>query len=156
LSGLFPEMAAAINKTGNQSVAVELKQRSRVLVVDDDPEFGKLLSSRLAKYGVEMLSAADAQQGLRIASRDQPSVILAAYDMPNGNAQYLMSKLRTTLETRNIPVFVLSEERLDETARQVLGREICGNPGAARILQKSIDTDELFDELQKFCGFDKT
>jgi CheY-like chemotaxis protein len=102
-----------------------------------------------------MLSAPDAQQGLRIAVRDQPSVIVAAYDMPNGNAQYLMSKLRTTSETRNIPVFVLSEERLDETDRQVLGREICGNPGAARILQKSIDTDELFDELQKFCGFDK-
>jgi CheY-like chemotaxis protein len=155
LSGLFPEMADEISRIGNQSVRVELKNRSRVLVVDDDPEFGKLLSSRLAKWGVEMLYAPDAQQGLRIATKDQPSVIVSAYAMPNGDAQYLLSKLRTTPETLSIPVFVLSETRLDEVARQVLGREICGHPGAARVLEKSIDTQELFDELQKFCGFDK-
>jgi CheY-like chemotaxis protein len=155
LSGLFPEMADTIGKIGNQSASVELKKRSRVLVVDDDPEFGKLLSSRLAKYGVEMLYASDTQQGFKIACRDRPSVIVAAYSMPNGNAQYLLSKLRTTAETLNIPVFVLSEGRLDDAAQQVLGREICGNPSATRILEKSIDTQELFDELQKFCGFEK-
>ena len=114
LTGLFPEMADQISEVGNRSVGSSEPSRSRVLVVDADPEFGKLLSSRLAKRGVEMLYAADAQHGLRIASKDQPSVIVAAYDMPNGDAQYLLSKLRTTPETLNIPVFVLSETRLDQ------------------------------------------
>lgn len=154
LSQMFPEMADDIRKVG-LSTGVEMKTRSRVLVVDDDPEFGRYLSSRLAKHGVDMLFAADTSQGLKIACRDKPSVILADYSMPNGDAQYLLSKLRTTAVTANIPVIVLSDELLDEVHQQPLRREICGNPGAVRVLQKSQQTDELFEELQKFCGFEK-
>ncbi len=155
LTELFPEMADQIRNAGSGSTAVEVKLRSRVLVVDDDPEFGRFLSSRLAKQGVEMLYAADAQQGFRLACRDRPSVIVAEYAMPNGDARYLLGKLRTTAATASIPVIVLSEGRLGDAAREVLLREISGNPGAVRVLEKSFETHELFEELQKFCGFAK-
>lgn len=151
---LFPEMADDIRTVGNRSTAVEVKTRSRVLVVDDDPEFGTFLSSRLGKHSVEMLYASDTLQGFRMACKEQPSIIMADYSMPNGGAQYLLAKLRTTPATRNIPLIVLSEGQLDEAARQVLHREICGNPGAMRVLKKSLQTEELFEELQKFCGFE--
>lgn len=155
LTELFPEMADEIRNAGSGSAAAEVKTRSRVLVVDDDPEFGRFLSSRLTKQGVDMLYAADAQQGFRLASRDRPSVIVADYAMPNGDAQYLLTKLRTTAVTANIPVVVLSDGPLGDAAREILQREICGNPGAARVLEKSFETRELFEELQKFCGFEK-
>ena len=154
LASLFPEMADDIRKVGSQSAGVEVKPRSRVLVVDSDPQFGTFLSSRLAKHRVDMLYAADAQQGFKVASRDKPSVIVAAYDMPNGDAQYLLSKLRTTAATANIPVIVLSEGKLGDIALDVLRREISGHQGAARVLQKSLETHELVEELQKFCGFE--
>lgn len=155
LAELFPEMADDIRKVGSQSASVEMKTRSRVLVVDTDPAYGTFLSSRLAKQGVDMLYAADAQQGLRIASRDRPSVIVAEYSMPNGDARYLLGKLRANSATASIPVVVLSEGRLGDAAREVLLREISGNPGAVRVLEKSFETHELFEELAKFCGFAK-
>lgn len=151
---LFPEMAADITAIGNRSTAVEVKTRSRVLVVDDDPEFGTFLSSRLAKHAVDMVYASDTLQGFRMACKEEPSIIVADYSMPNGGAQYLLTKLRTTPATRNIPVVVLSDGPLVEAARQVLEREICGGPGAVRVLEKSWQTEELFAELQKFCGFE--
>lgn len=151
---LFPEMAAEITAIGNRSTAVEVKTRSRVLVVDDDPAFGTFLSSRLAKHAVDMLYASDTMQGFRMACKEEPSIIVADYSMPNGGAQYLLTKLRTTPATRNIPLIVLSDRPLDEAPRQVLEREICGGPGAVRVLEKSLQTEELFAELQKFCGFE--
>jgi hypothetical protein len=36
-----------------------------------------------------------------------------------------------------------------------LKRAICGRPGALRVFTKSFDTHELFEALQKFCGFQK-
>ena len=153
---LFPEMAVGITAPGNRATSVAVKTRSRVLVVDDDPEFGTFLCSRLAKHAVDMLYASGTQQGFRMACKEAPSIIVADYSMPNGGAQYLLTRLRTTPATRNIPLIVLSDGPLDEASLQVLDREICGGPGAARVLEKSLQTDELFAELQKFCGFENS
>ena len=45
-------------------------------------------------------------------------------------------------------------DRLDETTTAILMREVCGRPGAARIFKKSLDTQELFTALQKYCAFE--
>jgi len=107
----------------------------------------------LGKCGVELLFASDIAQGYRIACRERPSAIISDYFLPNGGIPYLLSRLRTTLETENIPVFVLTGRDLDEITQQSLMREVCGKPGAARILRKSFDIDELFGALEKVCGF---
>ncbi len=153
LTEIFPGMADRIKQLTIQSIRTKVRKRPRVLVVDDDESMETFFSSRLGKYGVEMLFAPNAAQGYRIACREEPSVIILDYFMPNGDALYLLSRLRTMPATVNIPVFVISGRRLDETTRQNLMREICGRPGAVRIFKKSFDTNELFGELQLFCGF---
>jgi hypothetical protein len=44
-------------------------------------------------------------------------------------------------------------ERLNTETKQKLRREIGGQPGAMRILQKSADLQELIDALRRVCGF---
>jgi CheY-like chemotaxis protein len=91
-----------------------------------------------------------------MACRDEPAVIVTDYFMPNGNAQYLLTRLRTTAATEKIPVIVLSGQKLNEVTEQSLRREICGHAGATEILRKSQDTHALFETLRKFCGFQKS
>ena len=43
----------------------------------------------------------------------------------------------------------------DEMTEQSLKREISGRPGASRVFAKAFDTKELFEALQKICGFEK-
>ena len=88
-----------------------------------------------------------------MARREWPTVIVSDYCMPNGDAEYLLTRLRYTPETRNIPVIVQSGRRLNDLIKQRLRQQICGQPGATRILQKSFDTGELFEALQRLCGF---
>jgi CheY-like chemotaxis protein len=153
LTGLFPSMAEQI-KGLRQPVGTVIRERPRVLVIDDDFTIMKFLSSRLDKCGVELLFALDIAQGYRMAHRQMPSVIISDYFLPSGGVPYLLSRLRTTPATENIPVFVLTGRNLDEITRKRLMREVCGKPGVTQIFAKALDTDELFAALQKLCAFE--
>jgi CheY-like chemotaxis protein len=155
LAEIHPRMAGRIRQSGTQALAPAVRRRPRVLLIDDDNDINRFLTSRLDKCGVDVQYASDAQQGFRMACRDEPAVIVTDYFMPNGDAQYLLTRLRTTAATENIPVIVLSGRQLNEVTLQSLRREICGHPGAAQILEKCQDTHALFDALKKFCGFER-
>jgi CheY-like chemotaxis protein len=155
LTTVFPHMADGIRGLEVQSKEAEMRKRPCVLLVDDDAEVGIFLSSRLAKCGVDMLYAADGIQGFQIACRCAPSAIISDYFMSNGGAHYLLTRLRSTPGTENIPFFVLSGRQLDQLTEETLKRHICGHPGAMRIFKKSFDVDELFGALQKVCGFER-
>ena len=154
LTEIFPHMADRIKELRGQRVGAEIRERPRALVIDDDFAIKEFLSSRLDKCGVELLFASDIGQGYRMACRDEPSVIISDYFLPNEGIPHLLSRLRTTPVTWNVPVFVLTGRNLDEITVKSLMREVCGKPGVARIFKKSFDTDELFGALQKLCGFE--
>jgi CheY-like chemotaxis protein len=155
LSQIAPEMADRIAELGIASTGLEVPTQPRVLLVDDDPDIENFLSSRLAKYDVEMLYAPNASQAHRIACKQQPSVIVTDYFMPNGDASYLLGKLRSTPETQNIPVIVLTGRQLNEMTERSVTQEIRRHPGAVKVIRKSANTNELFEALQKYCGFHK-
>jgi CheY-like chemotaxis protein len=152
---IHPRIAGRIRQCGTQAAAPAVRRRPRVLLIDDDNDVNRFLTSRLEKCGLEVKYASDAQQGFRMACRDEPAVIVTDYFMPNGDAQYLLTRLRTTVATEKIPVIVLSGRKLNEVTEQSLRREICGHPGATDILRKSQDTHALLETLKKFCGFEK-
>jgi CheY-like chemotaxis protein len=153
LAETFPNMAHRFHELQTLPKSAETRNRPRVLIIDDDPAMETFLTSRLAKFGVDALYAPDAPQGYRLACKEEPSVIITDYFMPNGDVYFLLGRLRTTPKTADIPVFVLTGRRLSETTENNLVREVCGHPGIARIFRKTFDTDELFGELQKICGF---
>lgn len=152
LSEILPDMAEKIATSFQGPV---MPKKSRVLLVDDDVNVGNFLTSRLAKYGVEVMYAPNAERGYRMACQSKPSAIVSDYFMPDGDGLWLLQKLRSTPATKKIPFIILSGRKLDETAGLSLTQDICGQPGASKILQKSFDTSELFNELSKFCGYRK-
>ncbi len=155
MAEIYPDMANKFAGIEAPAIDAEIPQRPRVLVVDDDPDIETFFASRLSKFGVDTLYAPDATQAHRIACKDKPTVIITDNFMPDGDAQYLLYRLRSTPATENIPVFVISARKLSELTEQSLKREIGGRPGALRIFTKSFDTHELFEALQKYCGFAK-
>lgn len=145
LAEIFPAMVTGTD----ESQASTMRERPRVLVVDDDPDVGIFLASRLEKAGVVPLLAPDGVKGYRIACREKPSVIVSDYFMPNGDANYLLWRLRSTGTTEKIPVFVISARALDPSTEADLRRE-----GAVRFFRKPFDTNELFLALQEYCAIE--
>jgi CheY-like chemotaxis protein len=153
LAGMFPQQAGAIEQSKKPSAEIELRKHPRILLVDDDIHIKKFFFNRFEKLGAELLYAADGTRGFWMARHQEPSVIVADYLMPNGGAEYLLTRLRNTPQTSSIPVIVHTGRQLDEMARQRLRRPIGSRPGAIRILRKSPDSRELSEALSRLCGF---
>jgi CheY-like chemotaxis protein len=154
LAKIFPDMAAKILEAPAALIEAEVRKRPVVLVVDDDPAVELFLSSRLRKRGIDMLYASDGTQGYLMACREKPSVIISDYFMPDGDAFYLLTRLRSTPATGTIPVVVMTGRPLDKWTEDSLRREVCGRPGASKVIQKSFETGELFAALEKFCALE--
>lgn len=158
LTEIFPQMAEAIavHSDATTHSFETVPSRPRVLIVDDDEQVGVFLASRLNKLGVETLYAPDAAQAVRLAVRRQPSVVVTDYHMPQGGAEFLITRLRALPETATTPVLVLSERDFDKASVEALTREVLGHPGAVKIFKKSFDVGELFQAIQDFCAFESS
>jgi CheY-like chemotaxis protein len=152
LAEIYPAKADRIRRSGSRWTGVAAPKRARVLLVDDDPDVEGFLRSKLDQCGIETLYAADTAQGYRMACEEEPAAIISDYSMPKGDAQYFLTRLRTTPETENIPVIVLTGRDLSAANKLGLYRRISGRIGAAHIVRKSPDPGELIGALQKFCG----
>jgi CheY-like chemotaxis protein len=156
LTEIFPSMSEEIDGQSGAHAGVgnTVPNRPRVLIVDDEEKVGEFLTSRLNKLGIEALCATNADQAVRIAVRRQPSVIVADYEMPDGDANFLIIRLRSLPETAFVPVIVVSERDVDDRMAMSLKREVLGRSGASKVFRKSFDGSELFEALQEFCAFD--
>jgi CheY-like chemotaxis protein len=153
LCAMFPARATEISQANQQTPKPEIRTRARVLVVDDDVSVRKFLSSKLENLGVEPLFSFDGTRGFWKALHEEPTVIVSDYYMKNGDAEYLLLRLRVAPQTSHIPVIVQSGRPLDSPTKQRLRQQIYGHPGAARILQKSFGAEELLETIQAYCSF---
>ena len=76
-----PEASEAV---GSDSGA-PIRDRSFVLVVDDDPDVGRFLASRLRKCGINSALSTDGINGYEVALREKPNLIISNFFMPTGN-----------------------------------------------------------------------
>lgn len=109
---------------------------STVLVVDDTADMRVLLGELLRDH-YRVLFARDGAEGMELAERHLPDLILSDVMMPRVDGQEFCRRVRASAVTRQIP-FVLLTARA-ETAMKVHGLEC----GADDYLTKPFDEEEL-------------
>ncbi len=85
-----------------------------VLLVDDDPDVHELVRTRLEPLGYRVLSAVSGSDGLELAIRNRPDVILLDLMMDGMDGFEVNTRLKTDPVTSEIPVVVLTA--MDMTA----------------------------------------
>ena len=88
----------------------------RVLVVDDEPDIVALVAYHLAKSGYSVSTATSGTEGLAIARRDKPSLIVLDLMLPGLSGLEVMQELRADTATSRIAVLMLTARR-EETDR---------------------------------------
>jgi CheY-like chemotaxis protein len=151
LNNIFPGMTIEARDTKPPSAA-KVRERPLILVVDDDPNVGKFLTTRLRKCGVDVLFATDAKQAYQLAVREKPSVIISDYYMSVANINFLMWRLRSTPGMETLPVLAMTGAKLDPITAADLMRGQFQQRGVERIFRKPLDVDDLFTTLQKYCA----
>ncbi len=85
----------------------------KVLVVDDSPTDLQMLSSLLKKQGYEVLTAVDGEDALDKAAAALPPLVVLDIILPKKNGFQVCRQLKTTAETRDIKVILVSSKNQD-------------------------------------------
>jgi PAS domain S-box-containing protein len=111
--------------------------RRRVMVVEDSPTQAWRLRSLLEAAGLDVIPAATAEAALDSLQTARPDAIILDYHLPGMNGDAFCREIKQNVNTRAIPVLMLTVERSDEA--QMRGLE----SGADDYLPKSADPDIL-------------
>lgn len=82
--------------------------KTKILVVDDDPEILGMLDIRLGKRGYHVMSAADGEQALEQARKEKPSLVVLDVMMPRMNGWEVARALRQDPATHGIKIVMLT------------------------------------------------
>ena len=79
-----------------------------VLVIEDEPEFARILYNLAHDMDFRCLVALRAEEGLELASSENPDAILLDMRLPDRSGLSVLQQLKDSPETRHIPVHVVS------------------------------------------------
>ncbi|HVS08308.1 MAG TPA: response regulator, partial [Planctomycetota bacterium] len=121
------------------------KGERSILIVDNDASFARFLLDLARQKGFKGLVTSQGVAALDLARRFQPTAITLDLRLPDVDGWTVLSHLKTGLDTRHIPVHVVSTD--DEPQRALQG-------GAVGFVGKPVERarlEELFDEVVAFC-----
>ena len=95
-----------------------------MLVIDDERSIRMLCRVNLAASGMKVYEASDGRQGLELARKERPDLVLLDVMMPELDGWSVARELAADEETRDIPVVFLTA-RADPADRR-LGEQLGG------------------------------
>lgn len=116
---------------------------AKILLVEDDSNLREIYGARLEAEGYEIVAASDGEEALALAVRERPDLIISDVMMPKISGFDMLDILRTTPETKNVKVIVMTALSQDEDRRR--GEEL----GADRYVVKSqVTLDDVVTMVQ--------
>jgi two-component system, OmpR family, KDP operon response regulator KdpE len=111
----------------------------RILVVDDEPQIGRLLKTSLGARGYEVAVASDGQAALDMAASWRPDLILLDLGLPLLNGLEVCRQIRAWSQ---VPIIVLTVRDAEQDKVAAL------DLGADDYLTKPFGTDELLARIR--------
>ena len=137
-----PEKVPAELKPGDLAVArVAAKEPlagRKILVVDDEEDVRTFLTTVFEDAGAEVITATDGDEALAMAIEHQPDLISLDLSMPGKDGVEAFVELRSTSETQEIPVCVVTGH--PEFRQVIYDRPVSPPEG---YLGKPVDEDKL-------------
>ena len=114
----------------------------RVLIVEDDPYYTRILHKRLAAEGYQVFSAGDGRAGMKAIVQHEPDLVLSDWMMPEVDGLELCQSVKTGLREA-APYFILLTAK-GEVNDKLLALET----GADDYLVKPCDQIELLARVR--------
>lgn len=123
--------------------------KQRILIVDDDAEIIDAISYALTSHGYEVSIARDGNQGLAIAEREDPDLIILDMMMPKRSGFLVLEKLR---RSRRVPTKIIMITA-NEGSRHKAYAEMLG---VDDYLRKPFPMDKLLEAVDRLLENDSS
>ncbi|MAZ02158.1 MAG: two-component system response regulator [Sneathiella sp.] len=119
---------------------------TKILYVEDNEDNIYMLSRRLKRKGFEVLTAGDGLAGIEAAKREKPALILMDLSLPVMDGWEATRQLKSSDETKAIPVIALSAHALEGEREKAL------SAGCDDFDTKPVDFARLMGKIQQYLG----
>jgi len=117
-------------------------RKKRILLIDDDPSFTRMLKLNLEETGAyEVRAENKGAQGLAAARQFNPDLILLDVVMPDMNGGEVTFDIENDRNTKDIPIVFLTA-----TAKK---KEDEGIIGSRTIIAKPVTVEEVIDRVER-------
>jgi putative two-component system response regulator len=123
-----------------------MSQKTKVLIVDDEPLNVDYIEQRLEDLDYQIITAADGQEALNKIKREQPDLILLDLMMPVLDGFAVLKEIKADNYLRDIPVIIVSA--VDDSKSIVKGIK----QGADDYITKPIDAERLKKKVREHLG----
>lgn len=103
-----------------------MSEGKKILLIEDDPFMVRMYQTKFENDGYDVKTAFNGEEGLDLAEKELPNVILLDIMMPQMDGFEVLKKLKANSKTRDIPVFLLTNlggEEQDIQKGKALGAE---------------------------------
>ncbi|TCM53158.1 signal transduction histidine kinase [Rhizobium sp. PP-F2F-G48] len=111
-----------------------------LLIIEDDVTFAAILRDLSREMGFRTLVAGTAQEALELARQFMPSAIVLDVGLPDQSGLSVLDRLKRDVQTRHIPIHMVSGDDHTETALSL---------GAVGYMLKPVKREQLVEVLQK-------
>ena len=118
----------------------------RILVVEDNEDNMYLIRVLLQKSGFAILEASDGAEGVELAVKEKPDLILMDIQLPRLDGYEATKRIKANKETKDIPVIALTSYAL------VGDREKALNAGCDGYIEKPINPETFVAEMEKYLS----
>lgn len=120
--------------------------KSKILIIEDNEQNMYLLTFILEKHGYEVCPAMDGLEGLEMAKRIKPDLILLDIQLPVMDGYTVARKIRANKDLANTPVVAVTSYAMSGDREQVM------EAGCDGYIEKPINPDTIIDEIEKILA----
>ena len=92
----------------------------KILLIEDEKMLVEMYSQKFEQEGFEVVSAFTAEEGLELAKKEKPDLIILDILLPRKNGVSFLKELKKEPEISQIPVVALSNYDHPETKQEAL------------------------------------
>jgi flagellar protein FlaH len=121
----------------------------KILLIESDPQFMELMRQPLEDEGYEIFMARDGSDGLRLAVKAQPDLVIVSFKLPSMKGNSVARHIRKDPVTDHVPILMTADES------QLEDLEIGPRSAVDDFLIKPFNTVELVTKIHPLLASQK-
>jgi len=123
------------SKTGNR--------KSKILVIEDNEQNMYLVTFILEKHGYEVVQAWDGREGIELAGRVKPALIILDIQLPVMDGYAVARELRSNPALDDVPIVAVTSYAMIGDRERILAA------GCNGYIEKPINPDTFMDDVEQ-------